>query len=88
MERRELEQLIKEHYRIRRIAATRQVSYTTIRYWLRRLKLRKVKGMSITRIRRNCPTHRRKITKVETKGVGNTSDANDTHKARVTESGF
>ncbi len=40
MERQELEQLIKQHHSIRRIAAATQVSYTTIRYWLRRWELK------------------------------------------------
>lgn len=39
MERQELEQLLKEHYSIRRMAAAARVSPTTIRYWL------KVQGM-------------------------------------------
>lgn len=40
MKRQELEHLIKEHHSIRRIAAAAQVSYTTIRYWLKRLDLK------------------------------------------------
>lgn len=44
MERQELEQLIKEHHSIGRIAVAKQVSYTTIRYWLKRFKL-KSEGM-------------------------------------------
>ncbi len=44
MERQELEQLIKEHLSIYQIAAAKQVSYTTIRYWLKRFNL-KTEGM-------------------------------------------
>jgi predicted nucleic acid-binding Zn ribbon protein len=40
VEQAELEQLIKEHHSIRRIAAAVQVSYSTIRYWLRRYGLK------------------------------------------------
>lgn len=40
MERQELECLIEKHHSVRRIATAAQVSYSTIRYWLKRLNLK------------------------------------------------
>ena len=40
MERQKLEQLLKEHRSIREIATAAHVSYTTVRYWLRRFELK------------------------------------------------
>jgi hypothetical protein len=47
VERQELEPLIKEHHSIRRIAAAAQVSYTTVRYWLKRLGLKSEGGVKM-----------------------------------------
>ncbi len=47
MEQQELENLIKEHHSIRRIAAAAQVSYTTVRYWLKRLDLKSEGGVKM-----------------------------------------
>ena len=40
MERQELEQLINKYHSVRRIAAAAQVSYTTVRYWIKRWGLK------------------------------------------------
>lgn len=45
VERQELEQLIIEHHSIQRIADAVGVSYTTIRYWLKRLDLKSDGGI-------------------------------------------